>query len=53
MLDEWLSRQDLEFRKHVGDVRQYMQTPCTLEELEKLDNEFINNPGGDNGRADE
>lgn len=48
-LKDWLSKQSEEFKQEVKDVKQYMNKPFTLKDLEEFDNKFINNSpeGGD------
>lgn len=46
----WLDDQDKEFKDEVGNLKDYYNKPCTLEELMALDERFINKSpeGGEN-----
>lgn len=48
-IKEWLEQQSEEFKIEVKDLKQYMNQPMSLKELEEFDNKFINNSpeGGD------
>jgi len=42
MSDQWLASQPIELQQEIQDVKKYIKIPCTLQELEELDNLFIN-----------